>query len=180
MVGQSVAWAAAQGLLGQIKPYLQNKSDGLKRRGLHQGEREKTAACIHFLCSSHNHPLGLQRKKKKKKSDSVRKEAGYQTLGKEEKKDGEKEERREKTIRGRLGSHDLADPSLTPDSPTGAFPSNLDSHCLPTRLTERRSGVEQPSLLSGQADGPGPRGSRTPGLTRPEPSGPKETSESED
>lgn len=110
----------------------------------------------------------------------MRKEAGYQTLRKEEKKDGEKEERREKMIRGRLGSHDLADPSLTPDSPTGAFPSNLDSHCLPTRLTERRSGVEQPPLLSGQADGPGPRGSRTTSLTRPDPSGPKETSESED
>lgn len=64
VVGQSVAWAAAQGLVGQIKPYLQNKSDGLKGRGLHQGEGEKTAAYLHFLCSAHNHPLGLQSEKK--------------------------------------------------------------------------------------------------------------------
>lgn len=91
--------------------------------------------------------------------------------------EGEEERRREKTIRGRLGSHDLADPSLTPDSPTGAFLSNLDSHCLPTQLTERRSGVEQPPLLSGQADGPGLWGSGTTSLTRPGLSAPKETSE---
>lgn len=105
----------------------------------------------------------------------MRKDAGYQTLGNEEKKDSEKEERREKTIRGRLGSHDLADRSLTSDSPTGAFPSNLDSHCLLTRLTKRRSKVELPPLLSGP---------RTPGfldhLTWPDPSGLKETSHSED
>lgn len=75
---------------------------------------------------------------------------GSRTLRKKEKKDTVKVESRESTIG--VDSHDLTDPSLTPDSPMGTFSSNLDSHCLPTRLTERRSEVEQPPSLSGQAD----------------------------
>lgn len=61
---------------------------------------------------------------------------------------------------------DLTDPSFTPRSPMGAFSSNLDSHCLPTWLTERRSEVEQSPRLSRQADkDPGVRGPPdSPGL----------------